>query len=75
MRCTPAASRCTGQVLITITTAPQDAAQGHDSVTLAATTSRAACVSIENNAPILILRQPQANVPFVVLWERARHYA
>jgi hypothetical protein len=65
---------CTGQVLITINIAPQDAAQGYDSVTLAARTSCAACESSENNAPILILRQPKANVPFAALWVKAGHY-
>jgi hypothetical protein len=65
---------CTGQVLITINIDPQDAARGYGSVTQAARTSCAACVDFENNAPILILRQPKVNMPFVVLWERARHY-
>ena len=63
---------CTGQVLITINISPQDAAHGFSSVTLAARTSCAACVSFENNAPILILRQPKA--PFAVLWMQAKHY-
>jgi hypothetical protein len=63
---------CTGQVLVTINIAPQDAARGYGSVTLAARTSCAACVDFENNAPILILRQPK--VPFAVLWPQARHY-
>lgn len=63
---------CTGQVLITINIAPQDAAQGYDSVTLVARTSCAACVDFENNAPILILRQPKT--PFAILWRQARHY-
>jgi hypothetical protein len=63
---------CTGQVLITINIAPQDAARGYGSVTLAARTSCAACVDFENNAPILILRQPK--MPFAVLWAQARHY-
>jgi hypothetical protein len=65
---------CTGQVLITINIAPQDAARGYDSVTLAARTSCAACVSFENNAPILILRQPKASAPFATLWRQAKHY-
>lgn len=63
---------CTGQVLITINIAPKDAARGYNSVTLVARTSCAACVDFENNAPILILRQPK--VPFAVLWPQARHY-
>jgi Dolichyl-phosphate-mannose-protein mannosyltransferase len=63
---------CSGQVLITINISPQDAAQGYDSVTLAARTSCADCVDFENNAPILILRQPKE--PFAALWARARHY-
>jgi dolichyl-phosphate-mannose-protein mannosyltransferase len=63
---------CTGQVLITINIAPQDAAQGFSSVTLAARTSCAACVDFENQAPILILRQPKA--PFSVLWAQAKYY-
>ena len=63
---------CSGQVLITINGAPQDAAQGYGSVTLAARTSCSNCVDIENNAPILILRQPKE--PFATLWSQARHY-
>jgi hypothetical protein len=58
--------------LITINISPQDAAQGFGSVTLAARTSCVACVEFENNAPILILRQPKA--PFAVLWAQAKHY-
>ena len=65
---------CTGQVIITINIAPQDAARGFSSVTLAARTSCAACVDFENHAPILILRQPKANAPFAVLWAQAKHY-
>ena len=65
---------CTGQVIITINIAPQDAAQGFSSVTLASSTSCAACVDFENKAPILILRQPKANAPFAVLWAQAKHY-
>ena len=63
---------CSGQVLITINIAPQDAAQGYGSVTLAARTSCGNCVDHENNAPILILRQPRE--PLVALWPRAKHY-
>ena len=63
---------CTGQVVITINIAPQDAARGFSSVTLAARTSCAACVDFENQAPILILRQPKA--PFAVLWAQGKHY-
>ena len=63
---------CSGQVLITINIAPQDAARGYSSVTLAARTSCAACVAFENQAPILILRQPKE--PFSVLWSQAKHY-
>lgn len=63
---------CTGQVVITINIALQDAARGFSSVTLAASTSCAACVDFENHAPILILRQPKA--PFAVLWAQAKHY-
>jgi Dolichyl-phosphate-mannose-protein mannosyltransferase len=63
---------CTGQVLITINIAQEDAAQGFRSVTLAARTSCAACVDFENHAPILILRQPK--VPFAVLWAQAKYY-
>jgi hypothetical protein len=65
---------CTGQVLITINIPPQDAARAYSSVTLAARTSCAACVAFENQAPILILRQPKAKVPFAVLWAQAKHY-
>jgi hypothetical protein len=60
------------QVLITINISPQDAAQGYGSVTLAARTSCAACVTFENNAPILILRQPKE--PFAALWRQAKHF-
>jgi hypothetical protein len=63
---------CTGQVVITINIAPQDAARGFSSVTLAARPSCNACVSFENQAPILILRQPK--VPFAVLWAQVKHY-
>jgi len=65
---------CTGQVIITINIPPQDAVQAFNSVTLAARTSCAACVDFENHAPILILRQPKAKVPFAVLWAQAKHY-
>jgi 4-amino-4-deoxy-L-arabinose transferase-like glycosyltransferase len=65
---------CTGQVLITINIAPQDAARGFSSVTLAARTSCDECVAYENQAPILILRQPKAKAPFAVLWPQAKHY-
>jgi Dolichyl-phosphate-mannose-protein mannosyltransferase len=63
---------CTGQVIITINIAPQDAAQAFRTVTLAARTSCDACVDFENHAPILILRQPK--VPFAVLWAQAKYY-
>ncbi len=63
---------CSGQVLITINISPQDASQGFNSVTLAARTSCAACVAFENNAPILILREPKE--PFAKLWSRAGHF-
>ncbi len=63
---------CTGQVIITINIAPQDAARGFSSVTLAARTSCDECVAYENHAPILILRQPK--VPFSVLWAQAKYY-
>jgi hypothetical protein len=63
---------CTGQVIITINVAPQDAAQGYGSVTLAARTSCDACVDFENQAPILILRQPKE--PFAKIWPQAKHY-
>jgi hypothetical protein len=59
-------------VLITINISPQDAAQGFNSVTLAARTSCAACVAFENNAPILVLRGPKE--PFAKLWSRAGHF-
>ena len=65
---------CTGQVLITINVQPQDAAQAYNSVTLAAKTSCVACVDFENNAPILILREPKATVPFAQLWQEAKHF-
>jgi hypothetical protein len=63
---------CTGQVVITINIAPQDAARGFGSVTLAARTSCEDCVDFENHAPILILRQPTE--PFAVMWAQARHF-
>ena len=63
---------CSGQVVITINIAPQDAARGFSSVTLAARTSCAACVDFENQAPILILRQPTE--PFAVMWAQSKHY-
>ncbi|HEX6817922.1 MAG TPA: glycosyltransferase family 39 protein [Ktedonobacterales bacterium] len=65
---------CTGQVLITINVPPQDAAQAYNSVTLAARTSCAACVSFENDTPILILREPKATASFAQLWQEAKHY-
>jgi hypothetical protein len=65
---------CSGQVLITINVAPQDAAQAFGSVTLAAQTSCDACVDFENHAPILILRHPKAKVSFAVLWAHAKYY-
>ena len=63
---------CTGQVVITINIAPQDAARGFSSVTLVARTSCDACVAYENHAPILILQQPKA--PFAVLWAHSKYY-
>ncbi len=63
---------CTGQVVITINIAPQDAARWFSSVTLVARTSCDACVAFENHAPILILRQPKA--PFAVMWALSKHY-
>ncbi len=65
---------CSGQVVITINIAQEDASRGFRSVTLAARTSCAACVDFENQAPILILRQPKASSPFAVLWAQAKHY-
>jgi hypothetical protein len=63
---------CSGQVLITINIDPQIAAQGYRSVTLAAWTSCENCITFENHAPILILRQPK--VPFPVIWRSGKHY-
>jgi hypothetical protein len=63
---------CTGKVLITINIDPKDAAQGYGSVTLAATTSCVNCVDFENNAPILILRDPKA--PISRFWPQAKHF-
>jgi hypothetical protein len=63
---------CTGQVIISINVAPQDAARAFGSVTLAARTSCKACIDFENNAPILILRDPKE--PFRVLWAEAKMY-
>ena len=53
---------CTGQVLITINVDPA----------VAARTSCKACVAFENDAPILILRQPKE--PFNKLWASAKMY-
>ena len=61
---------CTGQVIITINVAPQDVVRGFNSVILAAKTSCDDCVDFENQAPILILRQPK--VPFI--WAQVKHY-
>ncbi|HET8852974.1 MAG TPA: glycosyltransferase family 39 protein [Ktedonobacteraceae bacterium] len=61
---------CTGQVVITINIPPKDAARGYNSVTLAARTSCDKCVTYENHAPILILRQPKA--PFI--WALSKYY-
>jgi hypothetical protein len=63
---------CTFQVLITINIPPQDATQGFGSVTLAARTSCNECVDFENQAPILILRQPK--VPPSGIWAQIKHY-
>ncbi|HEY7417824.1 MAG TPA: glycosyltransferase family 39 protein [Ktedonobacteraceae bacterium] len=63
---------CTGQVLITINIDPHEAAQAFRSVTLAAQTSCDTCVSFENHAPILILRQPK--VPFAAMWARGKYF-
>lgn len=63
---------CSGQVLLTINIAPEVAARAYTSVTLVARTSCETCVSFENQAPILILRQPKA--PFSVLWAQAQNY-
>jgi len=63
---------CTGQVVITINITPQDAVRWFSSVTLAARTSCDECVAYENQAPILILRQPKA--PFAVIWPYLKHY-
>jgi hypothetical protein len=63
---------CTGQVLITINIDPQEAAQGYRSVTLAAWTSCENCITYENHAPILILRQPK--IPFSKIWVLGKHY-
>jgi hypothetical protein len=63
---------CTGQVIVTINIAQENAARAFGSVTLAARTTCAACVAFENQAPILILRQPK--VPFSALWVQAKHY-
>jgi hypothetical protein len=63
---------CTGQVLILVNMAPQDAVQWFGSVTLAARTSCAACEASENHAPILIVRQPK--VPFAQLWAQSKYF-
>jgi hypothetical protein len=65
---------CTGQVLITINVQPQDVTRAYGSVTLAARTSCANCVDFENNAPILILRDPTSTVPFAQLWPQVKRY-
>lgn len=63
---------CTGQVVIAIGIAPTDAGRWFGSVTQAAMTSCIDCVAYENQAPILILRQPK--VPMAVIWEQIKHY-
>jgi hypothetical protein len=63
---------CTGQVLITINVDPKTAALAYGSVTPAARTSCTGCVDFENDAPILILRQPKE--PFSVIWASAKTY-
>jgi hypothetical protein len=63
---------CTGQILITIGVSSQVADRAYGSVTLAARTSCAACVDYENNAPILILRQPKK--PFAQIWAQAKDF-
>jgi hypothetical protein len=65
---------CTGQVVITINVQPEDVAGEYGSVTLAARTSCVNCVDFENNAPILILREPKFSVPFAQLWPQVKHY-
>jgi Dolichyl-phosphate-mannose-protein mannosyltransferase len=63
---------CTGQVIISIGVTPQTAAAAYGSVTLTARTSCNACVDFENNAPILILRDPKES--FNVIWAQAKMY-
>ncbi len=63
---------CTGQVIITINIDRHTAAQAFGSVTLAATTHCDECVDFENNAPILILREPKE--PFAALWASAKYF-
>jgi 4-amino-4-deoxy-L-arabinose transferase-like glycosyltransferase len=65
---------CTGQVLITVNVQPQDVAQEYGSVVLAARTACANCVDFENNAPILILRDPKFTVPFAKVWPQVKQY-
>jgi hypothetical protein len=63
---------CNGQVIISIGVTAQTATQAFGSVTLAATTSCTACVDSENDAPILILRDPKE--PFSMIWAQAKMY-
>lgn len=65
---------CTGQVLITINVQSQVMSQEYGSVVLAARTSCANCVDFENNAPILIARDPKFTVPFAKLWPQVKMY-
>jgi hypothetical protein len=61
---------CTGQVIISIGITAQAATSAFGSVTLAAKASCKAFMGLENNAPILILRDPKE--PFNVIWAQAK---
>lgn len=63
---------CTGQVVVAVNIPLQEATDAYSSVTLAATTSCAACVYYENQAPILILVHPK--FPFSTLWAQVKHF-
>jgi hypothetical protein len=67
-----AAGGCTGQVIISINEDPKAAAQVFSLVALAGRTSCKACEDFENNAPILILRDPKE--PFSIIWLQAKMY-
>jgi hypothetical protein len=61
-----------GEVLIAVNVPPEDLRQFYLSVDQVASTSCHFCVDYENNAPILIAREPK--VPLEELWSQVKHY-